>query len=66
MWVSKYYSINEFSWEKKMSIRPNREIRVELMGVRNNGEPILARSFEPELRTTRISLASPFCDHRSK
>ncbi|XP_017233712.1 putative F-box protein At5g62660 [Daucus carota subsp. sativus] len=45
MWVLKFYSIDEFSWEKKMSIRPNKDIRVEVMGVRNNGEPILARSF---------------------
>ncbi|KAK1371767.1 F-box domain-containing protein [Heracleum sosnowskyi] len=46
MWVLKYHSINEFSWEKKMSISPNyKDIRVEVLGVRNNGEPILARSY---------------------
>ncbi|KAK1371771.1 F-box domain-containing protein [Heracleum sosnowskyi] len=46
MWILKYVSVNEFSWEKKMSISPNyKDIRVEVLGVRNNGEPILARSY---------------------
>ncbi|XP_074360293.1 F-box/kelch-repeat protein At3g23880-like [Apium graveolens] len=44
IWILKYYSITEFSWEKKMSIRPNEDIGVGVMGVRNNGEPIFARS----------------------
>ncbi|KAL8110819.1 hypothetical protein AgCh_026526 [Apium graveolens] len=47
MWVLKYDSLNEFSWEKKMSIDTRKgitPIRAEVLGVRNNGEPILARS----------------------
>ncbi|XP_074360292.1 F-box/kelch-repeat protein At3g23880-like [Apium graveolens] len=47
MWVLKYDSLNEFSWEKKMSIDTCEgitSIRAEVLGVRNNGEPILARS----------------------
>lgn len=54
MWVLKYDSVDEISWEKKMSINPNEDIReivfkdtrVEVLGVRNNGEPILARLFD--------------------
>ncbi|KAL1833350.1 hypothetical protein ACET3Z_003001 [Daucus carota] len=46
MWVLRYNSINDFFWEKKMSISPNKDIRVEVLGVRNNGEPILARSYD--------------------
>ncbi|KAL6561960.1 hypothetical protein OROGR_002967 [Orobanche gracilis] len=45
MWILRYHSPNKFSWDKKMTIRPNNDIRVEVMGVRNNGEPVLARSY---------------------
>ncbi|KAK1371788.1 F-box domain-containing protein [Heracleum sosnowskyi] len=54
MWLLKYDSVNEFSWEKKMNININEDIReegfndtrVDFLGARNNGEPILARSYD--------------------
>ncbi|WOG93346.1 hypothetical protein DCAR_0312629 [Daucus carota subsp. sativus] len=44
MWVLKYDHINEFTWEKKMCVTPSIHVEEEVLGVRNNGDPILAKS----------------------
>lgn len=44
MWVLKDHPINEFIWEKKMCVSVSEDVRPEVLGVRNNGEPILAKS----------------------
>ncbi|KAK1371216.1 F-box domain-containing protein [Heracleum sosnowskyi] len=41
MWVLKGDSIDEFFWEKKMSIIVKSFCRTEVLGLRNNGEPIV-------------------------
>lgn len=41
MWVLEGDTINEFFWEKKMSISLNECFRVEVLGLRNNSEPIV-------------------------
>ncbi|KAK1371634.1 F-box domain-containing protein [Heracleum sosnowskyi] len=43
MWVLKDDLINGFVWEKKMCISTGEDVREEVLGVRNNGEPILAK-----------------------
>ncbi|KAL1824557.1 hypothetical protein ACET3Z_011335 [Daucus carota] len=44
MWVLKHDHINEFTWEKKMCVTPSIHVEEEVLGVRNNGDPILAKS----------------------
>ncbi|KAK1400523.1 F-box domain-containing protein [Heracleum sosnowskyi] len=44
MWVLKYAHMNEFTWEKKMCVTPSEDVEEEVLGVRNNGDPILAKS----------------------
>lgn len=46
MWVLRGNPINEFSWEKKMSVGLSEDIRPEVLGLRNNGEPILFSLFD--------------------
>lgn len=46
MWVLTGNPINEFSWEKKMSVGLSEDIRPEVLGLRNNGEPILFSLFD--------------------
>ncbi|KAK1371636.1 F-box domain-containing protein [Heracleum sosnowskyi] len=43
MWVLKYDHLNEFTWEKKMCVSPSKDVQEEVLGVRNNGDPILAK-----------------------
>ncbi|KAK1371794.1 hypothetical protein POM88_037886 [Heracleum sosnowskyi] len=44
IWVLKGEMINELSWEKKMCFRLSENVRARVLGTRNNGEPILAKS----------------------
>ncbi|KAK1371631.1 hypothetical protein POM88_037723 [Heracleum sosnowskyi] len=43
MWVLKDDLIDGFIWEKKMCVCTSEDVGEEVMGVRNNGEPILAK-----------------------
>ncbi|KAK1371632.1 F-box domain-containing protein [Heracleum sosnowskyi] len=43
MWVLKDDLINGFVWEKKMCVSTCEDVEEEVLGVRNNGEPILAK-----------------------
>ncbi|KAK1397156.1 hypothetical protein POM88_007019 [Heracleum sosnowskyi] len=44
IWLLKEDVINEFSWEKKLSVSLSENIRADVLGIRNNGEPILTKS----------------------
>ncbi|KAL8110669.1 hypothetical protein AgCh_026421 [Apium graveolens] len=44
MWVLKDHPIHEFIWEKQMCVSTSEDVQEEVLGVRNNGEPILAKS----------------------
>ncbi|KAK1371774.1 F-box domain-containing protein [Heracleum sosnowskyi] len=44
VWVLKNDAVNEFHWVNKMSIDLSEDVWVEVLGIRNNGEPILAKS----------------------
>ncbi|KAK1371534.1 hypothetical protein POM88_037626 [Heracleum sosnowskyi] len=44
IWVLKDDMVDENSWEKKMSVKLGENVWAEVLGTRNNGEPILAKS----------------------
>ncbi|KAK1371805.1 F-box domain-containing protein [Heracleum sosnowskyi] len=44
MWVLKQDMIDEFSWEKKMSVSLSENVWADVLGIRNNGDIILAKS----------------------
>ncbi|KAL1831120.1 hypothetical protein ACET3Z_000771 [Daucus carota] len=44
IWVLKDNMLGEFSWEKKMSVGLSEDVLADVLGTRNNGEPILAKS----------------------
>ncbi|XP_074337733.1 F-box protein At4g22390-like [Apium graveolens] len=44
MWVFKDYMVDEFSWEKKLSVCLSENIPAQVLGIRNSGEPLLAKS----------------------
>ncbi|KAK1371229.1 hypothetical protein POM88_037321 [Heracleum sosnowskyi] len=47
MWVLRGNTINEFSWEKKMSVSLREDLRrPEVLGLRSNGEPILFNLYD--------------------
>lgn len=46
MWVLKGYSIDEFFWEKQMRINVNEFFRGDVLGLRNNGEPIVFSCYD--------------------
>lgn len=46
MWVLKRDPKNDCSWEQKLSVSLSREFRTEVLGLRNNGEPIVFRLFK--------------------
>ncbi|KAK1371232.1 hypothetical protein POM88_037324 [Heracleum sosnowskyi] len=47
MWVVRGNTINEFSWEKKMSVSLREDLRrPEVLGLRSNGEPILFNLYD--------------------
>ncbi|KAL6535033.1 hypothetical protein OROMI_026407 [Orobanche minor] len=44
MWVLKYDDhINEFTLEKKMCVTPSKHVGKDVLGIRNNGDPILKK-----------------------
>ncbi|XP_074337794.1 F-box protein At5g07610-like [Apium graveolens] len=43
IWVLKDDMIDEFSWEKKMSVSISEDVWAQVLGVRNNGDPILGK-----------------------
>ncbi|KAK1371798.1 hypothetical protein POM88_037890 [Heracleum sosnowskyi] len=43
IWVLKDDPIKEFYWEKKMSVSLGENVWADVLGIRNNGEPILAK-----------------------
>ncbi|KAK1371664.1 F-box domain-containing protein [Heracleum sosnowskyi] len=45
MWVLKDDPTNEFTWEKKMCVCLSEFIMLQVLGVRNNGGPILVKSY---------------------
>ncbi|XP_074334435.1 uncharacterized protein LOC141671902 [Apium graveolens] len=44
IWVLKDDMVDEFSWEKKMSVGLSENVRAQVLGIRYTGEPILAKS----------------------
>ncbi|KAK1371796.1 hypothetical protein POM88_037888 [Heracleum sosnowskyi] len=44
IWVLKDNMMGEFSWVKKMSVGLSENVWARVLGLRNNGEPILAKS----------------------
>ncbi|XP_074337481.1 F-box/kelch-repeat protein At3g06240-like [Apium graveolens] len=44
MWILNGDLIDKFSWEKKMSVSLSENIWADVLGIRNNNEPILAKS----------------------
>ncbi|KAK1374166.1 F-box domain-containing protein [Heracleum sosnowskyi] len=46
MWVLREDSKNEFLWEKKMSVDLGDHFREQVLGVRNNGEPIFFKLYK--------------------
>ncbi|KAK1371797.1 hypothetical protein POM88_037889 [Heracleum sosnowskyi] len=43
IWVLKDDMIDEFSWEKKMSVSISEDVSAQVLGIRNNGDPILGK-----------------------
>ncbi|KAK1371810.1 hypothetical protein POM88_037902 [Heracleum sosnowskyi] len=44
IWVLKDDMVGEFSWKKKMSVSLGKNVWAKVLGIRNNGEPILEKS----------------------
>ncbi|KAK1371793.1 F-box domain-containing protein [Heracleum sosnowskyi] len=44
IWVLKDDKVGGFSWKKKMSVGLSENVLAEVLGIRNKGEPILAKS----------------------
>ncbi|KAK1371541.1 hypothetical protein POM88_037633 [Heracleum sosnowskyi] len=68
MWVLKDEMIDEESWENKMSVKLGENVWAEVLGTRNNGEPIQAKSnnlISYDLKTHEPYVFVESCDRLS-